>query len=86
MDPQHRMQLEMAYEALENAGVTREKVQGSDTAVYVATFSEDYKAILAKDINDVPRYHTIGIGTSIISNRISYQLDLRGPSVTIGER
>ncbi|PVH97742.1 hypothetical protein DM02DRAFT_684379 [Periconia macrospinosa] len=83
MDPQHRMQLEMAYEALENAGITREEVQGSDTAVYVATFSEDYKAILAKDINDVPRYHTIGIGTSIISNRISYQLDLRGPSVTL---
>jgi acyl transferase domain-containing protein len=85
MDPQHRLQLEMVYEALENAGITRQEVEGSNTAVYIATFSEDYKAIQQKDINDIPRYNTIGTGTSIAANRISYQLDLRGPSVTLGE-
>ena len=86
MDPQHRIQLEVAYEALENAGITRRDVEGSDTAVYVGTFSEDYRAMQQKDMDDVPKYHTIGIGTSIAANRISYQLDLRGPSVTLGKR
>lgn len=83
IDPQHRIMLEVAYEALENAGVPLAKVQGSDTAVYVATFSSDYNLIQHKDINDIPNYHTTGVGTAIASNRISYLLDLKGPSVTI---
>jgi len=86
MDPQHRIQLEVAYEALENAGIVREEIEGSDTAVFVATFTADYKSMQQKDLDDVPKYHTVGIGTGIAANRISYQLDLRGPSVTLGER
>lgn len=85
MDPQHRIQLEVAYEALENAGIKRQDFEGSDTAVFVATFSEDYRLMQHKDLDDIPKYHTVGIGTGIAANRISYQLDLRGPSVTIGE-
>jgi acyl transferase domain-containing protein len=85
MDPQHRVMLEVAYEALENSGIKRQDVEGTNTAVYVATFSEDYRLIQHKDIDDVSRYHTIGVGTSIAANRISYQLDLRGPSVAIGK-
>ena len=84
MDPQHRLQLEVAYEALENAGITREEVEGSATAVYIASFSEDYKVIQQKDVNDIPRYNATGIGNATLSNRISYLLDLKGPSMTIG--
>jgi acyl transferase domain-containing protein len=84
MDPQHRIMLEVAYEALENSGTKRQEVEGTNTAVYVATFSEDYRLMQNKDIDDIPKYHTIGTGASIAANRISYQLDLRGPSVTLG--
>jgi acyl transferase domain-containing protein len=85
LDPQHRVQLEVAYEALENAGITRQDVEGSDTAVYVGTFGHDYESMLLQNTSDLPKYHMIGIGTAIAANRISYQLDLRGPSVTIGQ-
>ncbi|KAH7121302.1 hypothetical protein B0J11DRAFT_590366 [Dendryphion nanum] len=83
LDPQQRIQLEVACESLENAGLPLEKLQGSDTAVYVATFGQDYNLIQHKDIHDIPKYHTTGTGIAITSNRISYLLNLRGPSVTI---
>lgn len=85
MDPQQRVQLEVAYEALENAGLSLSDVEGSDTAVYVATFSNDYKSMHLQNMNYIPKYHVIGTGTAIVANRISYQLDLRGPSVTLGK-
>ncbi|OCL04357.1 hypothetical protein AOQ84DRAFT_416453 [Glonium stellatum] len=83
VDPQHRVQLEVAYEALENAGIPVETIQGSDTAVYVAVFSQDYAAMQYKDIDDIPKYHMTGTGNAIASNRISYIFDLKGPSVTL---
>ncbi|KAF2797221.1 hypothetical protein K505DRAFT_399134 [Melanomma pulvis-pyrius CBS 109.77] len=83
MDPQHRIQLEVACEALENAGLPLENLEGSDTAVHVATFSNDYNFIQHKDVNDIPKYTSTGVGTAIAANRISYLLDLRGPSITV---
>ncbi|KAL6716061.1 hypothetical protein ACLMJK_007023 [Lecanora helva] len=83
MDPQQRMQIEVAYEALENAGVTLEGIKGSDTAVYVATFSKDYDRMMFKDTAEFAQYHMIGSGNAIFSNKISYLFDLKGPSMTI---
>jgi acyl transferase domain-containing protein len=83
IDPQQRVVLEVSYEALENAGIKMADVEGSAAAVFVATFSADYNAIQQKDINNVPKYHATGVGSAIAANRISYLLDLRGPSVTI---
>jgi len=83
IDPQHRIQLEVAYEALENAGIPIETVKGSQTAVYVAAFSQDYATMQSKDMEDFPTYHLTGTGNAIIANRISYLFDLKGPSVTV---
>ncbi|PSN58811.1 ketoacyl-synt-domain-containing protein [Corynespora cassiicola Philippines] len=83
VDPQQRLQLEVAYEALENAGISLEKVAGSNTAVYVATFSSDYNLLQHKDVQDIPKYHTTGVGAAIVANRISYLFDLRGLSVAM---
>ncbi|KAF2464811.1 uncharacterized protein BDR25DRAFT_380712 [Lindgomyces ingoldianus] len=83
MDPQQRLQLETAYEALENAGVPLDKIQGSDTAVYMATFARDYDRIMYKDTDDIAKYHMTGTGDAILSNRVSYVFDLKGPSMTI---
>ena len=83
IDPQQRMLLEITYEALENAGVPIEMLQGSETAVQVAIFSQDYASMQLKDMDDIPKYHMTGTGNAVASNRISYIFDLKGPSVTI---
>ena len=83
MDPQQRMQLELSYEAFENAGVSTEHLRGSNTGVYMATFSHDYDTIISKDLQDIPRYNAVGTGAAILSNRISHYFDLRGPSMVI---
>lgn len=43
----------------------------------------DYEALLLRDLQNVPAYHGIGVGRSILANRISYFFDLKGPSMTI---
>ncbi|KAG6368281.1 hypothetical protein INS49_002485 [Diaporthe citri] len=83
MDPQQRILLELAYEALGSAGLSREAIGGSRTAVYAAIFGMDYERNLAQDVLDLPVYQSVGTGTAILANRISHVFDLRGPSVTL---
>ncbi|RYP02285.1 hypothetical protein DL764_005851 [Monosporascus ibericus] len=83
IDPQQRLQLESAYEALENAGIPLEKVAGSNTSVYVGVFGKDYGEMLSRDPENAPVYAATGNGFAILSNRISYFFDLKGPSVTL---
>ncbi|KAI0474037.1 hypothetical protein GGR56DRAFT_696770 [Xylariaceae sp. FL0804] len=82
LDPQQRLQLESAYEALENAGITLERVSGSKTGVFIGTSNHDYEHMLWKDPESLPLYHAVGVSASIMANRISYFFNLRGPSVT----
>ena len=83
MDPQQRLVLEVSCEALENQNVSLEQVRGTDVGVYVAVFSQDYNLLQNADVEDFNRYHAVGTGPAIIANRVSYILDLRGPSVTL---
>lgn len=83
MDPQQRLLLEVTYEALENAGLRLEDVKGSDTAVYVAEFARDYDRMMSKDVPNVHKLHVLGAGDAILANRISYLLDLKGPSFVL---
>ncbi|KAF2472400.1 uncharacterized protein BDR25DRAFT_341828 [Lindgomyces ingoldianus] len=83
MDPQQRMVLESAYEALENAGVPMEDVAGSNTSCYVGCFSRDYNELLARDPETAPVYVSTGNGAAILSNRVSYFFDMKGPSLTV---
>ncbi|KAI5922046.1 hypothetical protein F4810DRAFT_303598 [Camillea tinctor] len=83
LDPQQRIQLESAYEALENAGITLEEISGSSTGVYIGTSNHDYEHMLWKDPDSLPLYHAVGVSASIMANRISYFFNLRGPSVTV---
>ncbi|KAF3058250.1 Lovastatin diketide synthase LovF [Daldinia childiae] len=79
MDPQQRMALECTYEALENAGIRMEDVAGSDTSVYVGTFTKDYNDMLSHDRDNVPTYQATGTGLAMMSNRVSWFFDMRGP-------
>ncbi|KAJ4858515.1 KR domain-containing protein [Trichoderma breve] len=83
VDPQQRILLEVSYEALENAGIRKEDIDGSDAAVYVGSFVKDYEYISLRDQNWGPKYAATGNGIAIMSNRISYFLNLHGPSMTV---
>ncbi|CAK1361377.1 Lovastatin diketide synthase LovF [Cercospora beticola] len=83
MDPQQRKLLETVYEALEQGGITLERVSGSKTGVYVGNFNYDYGVQNLRDA-DYPRdYSMTGQGVTILANRISYVFNLTGPSVTL---
>ncbi|PWY81896.1 putative hybrid NRPS/PKS enzyme [Aspergillus heteromorphus CBS 117.55] len=83
IDPQQRLLLETVYESLEAAGLTIDALQGSQTAVYVGLMGADYADLLGRDTSDFPTYFATGTARSIISNRVSYFFDWRGPSMTI---
>ncbi|KAM7200700.1 hypothetical protein V8F20_005202 [Naviculisporaceae sp. PSN 640] len=83
MDPQQRLLLETTYEAIESAGIPKESLAGSRTAVYMAMFTRDYDRNVYKDMMSIPKYHVTGTGDAILANRISHLFDLRGPSMTI---
>ena len=83
MDPQQRLVLEIAYEAFENAGLTLEKLSGSNTGVYVGLWASDYQEMLLRDIGFPPIYQASGVGAAIASNRVSYCFNLHGPSLTL---
>ena len=83
VDPQQRLLLETTYEALENGGQTLDIIRGSNTGVYVATFTSDYDRNAYKDPGVLPKYHLTGNGQAITSNRLSYIFDLHGPSMTL---
>ncbi|KAJ1323526.1 hybrid polyketide synthase [Microdochium nivale] len=83
IDPQQRLLLEVVYEAVERAGLDVERLRGSDTAVYSGVMCGDYENLLLRDLDNLPRYHATGIGRSLMSNRISYLFDWKGPSITL---
>ncbi|KAI0205645.1 hypothetical protein F4808DRAFT_239972 [Astrocystis sublimbata] len=84
MDPQQRLALELSYEALESAGLTMADVAQAKMGCYLGTCVRDYAAIRAIDPDDYPRYEANGsMGTAMVSNRISWYFDLKGPSLTL---
>ncbi len=85
MDPQQRMLLETAWEALEAAGQTLEGLRGSATGVFVGihSYSSDYGWMQMSDLESLSIYTATGTNHSIMPNRISYWLDLRGPSMAL---
>lgn len=84
MDPQQRIMLEIAYEAFENAGLPLDAIAGTDTSCYIGNFTNDYREMLFRDPESAPLYSLSGSGSELISNRISWFYDLRGPSFTLG--
>lgn len=83
MDPQQRWLLEVAWEAIEDAGIAPSRLRGSRTGVFVGIASHDFADMqLSADV--VADVHTnSGSTSSIASNRISYLLDLKGPSLSV---
>lgn len=83
LDPQQRKMLEVCYECLENAGLPLDQVAGTNTAVYVASFTSDYQQMSIFDRDFRHNYAATGVDVGIISNRINNTFNLNGPSFTI---
>ncbi len=83
MDPQQRLLLEVAYEALEHAGLRADSLRQTQTGVFVGACAGEYGYLASADLSQVDAWSGTGGALSIIANRLSYFLDLRGPSVTV---
>jgi phthiocerol/phenolphthiocerol synthesis type-I polyketide synthase B len=83
MDPQQRLMLEVAIEALENAGIPPIALRCSHTGVFVGASVSEYGYLASTDLPSVDAWSNSGGALSIIANRLSYFLDLRGPSITV---
>ncbi|KAM0274364.1 hypothetical protein ACHAQH_007901 [Verticillium albo-atrum] len=83
VDPQQRLLLEVVYEALESAGYTLQDYAGKSVSVFAGAMTSDFDTISLRDPMTLSQYYATGNARSIMSNRISYYFDFRGPSVTI---
>src|SRR5262249_51199760 len=83
MDPQDRLLLEVAWEALEDAGLTREQLVGSKTGVFIGMTTGDYQDLQCRNTGEIDEYVVTGGLRSVASGRISYAFDLRGPSLVV---
>ncbi|MFG2549303.1 SDR family NAD(P)-dependent oxidoreductase [Streptomyces sp. NPDC048581] len=83
MDPQHRLLLETAVEALDDAGIDPVTLAGSDTCVFVGISDFSYGGLQMVRSRGMNAYTMAGTAHSIAANRLSHFFDLRGPSMAV---
>jgi len=85
IDPQHRVLLEVAWQALEDAGQAPERLSGAQAGVFIGISSNDYGQLLRglDDVEAVDAYVGTGNALSAAAGRLSYLLGLQGPSMSV---
>jgi acyl transferase domain-containing protein len=83
MDPQQRLLLQTAWRALEDATLDPRSVAGSNTGVYVGLMASEWSSVHLIDFPRITAQHGAGAGYFMNANRLSYHLDLKGPSVAV---
>ncbi|WYZ43619.1 hypothetical protein EsH8_VII_000055 [Colletotrichum jinshuiense] len=83
MDPQQRLTLEVVYECLQSAGQKTEELRGKKIGVFIGTFEGDWLELDGRDPQHHHMYRLTGYGDYMSANRINYEFDFVGPSVTI---
>ncbi len=82
-DPQQRLALELAYEALEDAGLDVGALAGAKIGVFVGGSAWDYTTLHSADPATMDAYSMTGATLCSLANRVSYMFDFRGPSFTV---
>lgn len=77
LDPQQRLLLEVVWECMENAGQTNWR--GTDIGCFVGAFGEDWNNMSIMDTQASGLFRISGSGDFTLSNRVSYEYDLKGP-------
>ena len=67
----------------QTAGIPLRSISGRDVGVFVGASMSDYQKILDRDTETSPMYQATGTSSNIISNRVSYAFNLKGPSITV---
>ena len=83
MDPQQRVLLEVAWEALEHAGIAPDGIGGSRTGVMMGVYYTEYQSTSAANPDTIDAYCATGNAHSVTVGRIAYLLGLRGPAVAL---
>lgn len=83
LDPQHRLLLEIGWQALEDAGQVRDRLSGSKTGVFVGLWMADYERLVHARAPVSELLTTVGNGAFGGSGRLAFTFDLRGPEVTV---
>ena len=83
MDPQQRIVMELAWQALEDAGYAAQSLAGSPTSVYIGASGSDYARLLDQSGYDPTAHSGTGGSMAVLANRISYFFDFHGPSLQI---
>ncbi|MEI5033019.1 beta-ketoacyl synthase N-terminal-like domain-containing protein [Streptomyces sp. S1A(2023)] len=83
MDPQQRLMLQTAWHAVEDSGHAPSSLHGSDTGVFIGATSHDYTAHLAEVGRYREPYAVNGNAKTVLANRISFELGVRGPSEAV---
>lgn len=83
VDPQQRLLLEVTWEALEDAGLQAEKINGSATGVFIGGFCMDHSNQLLLNEDIANTYTGVGSAMTILSARISYVFNLKGPCIAL---
>ncbi len=83
MDPQQRLFLETTWKTIEDAGYKPSDYSGSKMGVFVGVTGFDYMDVLRESGQSVEGYTVSGVARTVIANRVSYLLNLTGPSECI---
>jgi acyl transferase domain-containing protein len=79
MDPAQRLNLEIVYECLQNAGQKPDELRGRKIGVYLGTFESDWLELDGRDSQHYHPYRLTGYGDYMSANRIHYEFGFMGP-------
>jgi acyl transferase domain-containing protein/acyl carrier protein len=83
MDPQQRLFLELAWEALEDAGITPRSLHATATGVFAGAIWRDYAELGGGEPGRITPHTATGQALNMVANRLSYVLGLQGPSLVL---
>ncbi len=83
MDPQHRLLLEQAWHALEDAGLVPDRLAGARAGVFVGITSPDYASLIKAGGGEIDPYFVTGNAPNAAAGRIAYLMGFEGPAMAL---